>query len=327
MTTLLTGGSGFLGSHIAEQLSARGEPVRALVRASSNTKLLKGLAGVETVSASFDDVASLTRALSGVKRVIHAAGLVKAKTNDEFHRVNAQGAINLLEAVRQTPGIERLVLVSSLSVAGPSEDGKPIPVESFNPVTHYGRSKLAAERAYQAAKADVPITIIRPPLIYGPRDQECFAFFKAVQLGVFPFMGSLDRGFSATYAGDCAAACIAAAFKSVPSGSTYFVEDGATQSLGQLIGHIEKAMNKRAWLRIPVPRKALEVAAFGSEIFGKLTDQAVMLTRDKCNELYASHWVCDATTTRKDLDWQPQMTFEKGAKVTLDWYRANNWLP
>lgn len=328
MTILLTGGSGFLGSHIAEQLSARGEKIRALVRKTSNTRLLQGLPGVELVDASLEDPAALDRALDGVTRVIHSAGLVKAKNTAEFHRVNAHGAIQMLEAAKRQGKIERLVLVSSLSVAGPSSDGRPVPVGATpNPVTHYGRSKLAAERAYLAAKSSVPITIIRPPLIYGPRDQECFAFFKAVKLGVFPFMGSMDRGFSAIFAGDCASACIAAAFKDdVASGSTYFVEDGQTQTLGQLIGHIEAAMNKRAWLRIPVPRRALEIAAFGSELFGKFTDQAVMLTRDKCNELYAEHWVCDASETRRDLAWTPEMPFDRGAKVTLDWYKKERWL-
>jgi 2-alkyl-3-oxoalkanoate reductase len=326
MTTLLTGGSGFLGSHIAELLSARGEPVKALVRSTSDTKLLQRLPGVELVNASFDDVASLGRALTGVKRVIHSAGLVKAK-NEEFHRINAQGTINLLQAVRTHGGIDRMVHVSSLSVSGPSTDGKPVAVGATpNPVTHYGRSKLAAERACLAAKGDVQVTIIRPPLIYGPRDRECFAFFKAVGLGVLPYMGSMDRGFSAIYAADCAAACVAAAFKAVPSGSVYFVEDGTTQTLGQLIGHIENAMGRRAWLRIPVPRRALELAAFGSELFGKFTDQAMMLTRDKCNELYAAHWICDGSETRRELDWEPQMPFDRGAKVTLDWYRAERWL-
>src|SRR5690348_10334874 len=101
MTILLTGGSGFLGSHIAEQLSARGEKVRALVRKTSNTRLLQSLPNVELVDASLDEPAALDRALDGVTRVIHSAGLVKAKSTAEFHRVNAHGAIQLLEAAKR----------------------------------------------------------------------------------------------------------------------------------------------------------------------------------------------------------------------------------
>jgi len=195
-----------------------------------------------------------------------------------------------------------------------------------NPVTHYGRSKLAAERAALAAKDELPITIIRPPLIYGPRDRECFAFFNAVNLGVLPYMGSTARGFSAIYAPDCAAACIAAIDKDVPSGSAYFVEDGKTETLGELVGHIENAMGKRAWLRFPIPRRVLSTVALGSELYGKFSKKAVMLTRDKCNELYAPHWVCDSVETQRDLDWQPKVSFDRGARITAEWYRQNGWL-
>jgi nucleoside-diphosphate-sugar epimerase len=93
-----------------------------------------------------------------------------------------------------------------------------------------------------------------------------------------------------------------------------------------LIGHIETAMGRRAWLRVPVPKRALEFAALGSELFGKFSDRAVMLTRDKCNELYAPHWVCDAAQTRLDLGWEPKIQFAEGARVTLAWYQRAGWL-
>lgn len=327
MKVFLTGGSGFLGSHIAEQLSEAGIPVRALVRSSSNTSFLSRLPRAELVSASLRDLDSLTRAIEGSTHIIHSAGLVKAKSPAEFHRVNAAGTINLLEAAKRCGGLERFVLVSSLAVCGPSADGKPLPPNAPpNPVTHYGRSKLAAERAALAMKDELPITILRPPLIYGPRDREVFAFFKAVKYGVLPYMGSTARGVSAIYATDCALACIAALSAKVKSGSTYSIEDGHTLTLGELVEQIEAALGKRAWIRVPVPRKLLEVAAVGSEFFGKATEQAVMLTRDKCNELYAPHWVCDASETRRDLGWTPKVPFDRGARITAEWYRREGWL-
>jgi nucleoside-diphosphate-sugar epimerase len=327
MKVLLTGGSGFLGSHIAEQLSASGYSVRALVRPTSDTRDLLSLKNVELFDAPLEDSQALQSAMAGVTHVIHSAGLVKARSPEDFHRVNAQGTQRLLEAAKQNPELQRFVLVSSLAVAGPSLDGLPVvSLGEPSPVTHYGRSKLAAERAALAHKDQVPLTIIRPPFIYGPRDRECFAFFKAVKLGVFPYMGTLQRNLSAIYATDCAAACVAALSAPSPSGTVYFVEDGQTQTLGQLIGHIETAMGKRAWLRLPVPKRALEFAAFGSELFGKFSDRAVMLTRDKCNELYAPHWVCDASQTRLDLGWEPRVQFAEGARVTLAWYQRAGWL-
>lgn len=328
MKVLLTGGSGFLGSHIAEQLSARGVEVRALVRASSDTRFLKTLPKVELFDAALSDADGLAKAMIGIDAIIHSAGVVKARNPAEFHEVNAAGTASLLDAAKKhTQNLKRFVLVSSLAVAGPSEDGKPVSSDALpNPVTHYGRSKLAAERAARANKDALPITIIRPPLIYGPRDKEVLVFFQSVKLGVLPYMGSTARGMSAIFATDCADACIAALDKNVPSASTYFVEDGQTQTLGELVGHIEQAIGKRAWVRIPVPRRALEAAAIGSELFGKLSGKAVMLTRDKCNELFAAHWVCDSSETQRDLGWKPKVPFATGARITADWYRKNGWL-
>lgn len=328
MKVLVTGGSGFLGSHIVEQLSQAGTPVRALVRGTSRTTLLEKLPGVELAVGAVDDRPSLERAVEGVTHVIHAAGVVKAKNPAEFHFTNAGGTVNLLQAVRKSaPGLKRFVLVSSLAAIGPSTDGRPVPADQKpNPVTGYGRSKLAAERAALAMAEELPITVIRPPAIYGPRDTEMLAFFKAVRLGVMPTMGSPHRGMSIIYGPDCAAACIAALHADTPSGRAYFVDDGKTQTLSQLVTALEAAVARRAWFRFPVPRFALETAALGSEIYGALSGRAVMLTRDKCNELFAPHWVCDSTEVCRELQWQPKVPFEHGARLTAEWYRQEGWL-
>ena len=264
----------------------------------------------------------------GVDGIIHAAGLVKARTPADFHRTNALGTANLLDAaMHNAPHLERFVLVSSLAAMGPSLDGRPLSVgASPNPVTHYGRSKLAAERAAQAAAHALPVTIIRPPMIYGPRDREILPFFKAVQLGLLPLTGSPSAALSAVYAADCASACIKALETNVPSGSTYYVEDGRTETLGELIAHIENALGRRAWLRVPVPRFLMYAAAVASEVYGSLAGRAVMLTRDKLNELMAPNWVCDSREAQTALAWRPRVTFQEGARLTGAWYRREGWL-
>ena len=328
MRILLTGGSGFLGSHIAEQLDQQDADVRALVRPTSDTRFLERLANVTLLPGTLSDKASLLAATEGVDGVIHAAGLIKARRPADFYQTNEQGTANLLEAVKENaPGIGRFVLVSSLTVMGPTEDGQPIPAGSSpNPVTHYGWSKLGAEQATRAAAPALPITIIRPPLIYGPRDREILPFFKSVQLGLLPLTGSPSSRLSAIYAADCAAACINALEANVPSGSAYFVEDGHLETLGGLISHIENALGRRAWLRVPVPRFLMYGAALGSELYGRLRGRAVMLTRDKLNELLAPHWVCDSREARAELGWGPNISFEEGARITGAWYRREGWL-
>jgi nucleoside-diphosphate-sugar epimerase len=325
---LLTGASGFLGSHIAERLDEQGVEVRALVRPTSDTRFLEGLRHVTLAPGTLGDSRGLSAAMDGVDGVIHAAGLVKAERPADFYRTNEEGTANLLDAAKRGPAdIERFVLVSSLAVMGPSEDGRPIPAHGTpNPVTHYGRSKLAGERAARAEVDRLPITIIRPPMIYGPRDREILPFFKSVKFGVLPLTGSPNSLVSAVYASDCAAACIKALEVNVPSGSAYFVEDGHTQNLAGLTAHIENALGKRAWLRVPVPRFVMYGAAVGSEVYGRVTGRAVMLTRDKLNELSAPHWVCSSEEAQAALGWQPSVSFAEGARITAAWYRREGWL-
>jgi nucleoside-diphosphate-sugar epimerase len=328
MLVLLTGGSGFLGSHVAEQLSSAGHQVRALVRKSSNKKFLESLPNVEFAYGSVEDAKSVEPAVVGVDAIVHSAGLVKARNAAEFHSVNVIGTQHLLNAaIAKTPALRRFVLVSSLAAVGPSADGKPVSgAKEPNPVTNYGKSKLAAEKAARAAKDRLPITIIRPPMIYGPRDNETFAFFQSIQRGVLPVLGDGKNTLSLIYAADAASACVRAIDADVPSGSAYFVEDGNVYVWRDALADLENAMAKRAFVRVGLPLGVLKLAAVGSEAMGKLRKQPVMLTRDKINELKERHWVCDATDTRRDLGWTPAMQWREGTKISAQWYRDNGWL-
>jgi nucleoside-diphosphate-sugar epimerase len=328
MTVLVTGGSGFLGSHIVEQLSRAGRPVRALVRKSSDTRFLRTLAGVELVEGAVDDAASVRRAAAGVTSIVHAAGLVKARSAEEFMRVNRGGTEQLLDAALEHKAtLRRFVLVSSLAALRPSDaSGTPVPEDAEpRPVTDYGKSKLAAERAALARKGELSLVILRPPAIYGPRDREILAFFKSIKLGVLPLLGSTQNRLSMIYGSDCAAACIAAVDRDVPSGSAYHVDDGSVHTLEELIMLAEAALGKKARFRFHLPRKLVETAALGAEIYGRATNRAVMLTRDKLNELF-EQWVCDGTRARRELGWQPQVSFEEGVRRTIASYREAGWL-
>jgi 2-alkyl-3-oxoalkanoate reductase len=328
MTILLTGGTGFLGSHVAEQLSAAGRSVRALVRKSSDTVFLRSLPHVELVEGAVEDRASVMRAAEGVRVIIHSAGIVKARRPEDFFKVNTGGTDNVMAAAVATKAtLRRFVFVSSQSVAGPSDAlGTAVDIAALpRPVTNYARSKLAAEKKVLSAKDDVHVVILRPCAIYGPRDREILAFFKAIKAGVLPYMGSTENKLSMIYAPDCAAACLRAIDSDVPSGSRYFLDDGRVYRFAELIEQVESAMGKRAWLRFPLPRGVIHVAALGSELYGRVFDKAVMLTRDKCNELF-EQWVCNSSAAQSALGWTPRVQFDHGAKETVAWYRAAGWL-
>jgi 2-alkyl-3-oxoalkanoate reductase len=328
LRVLVTGGSGFLGSHVCEQLSRAGHEVVALVRRSSNQTFLSGLPNVQLAYGSVEDSRALADAVDGVDAIIHAAGLVKAMTPDDFDRVNVGGTQNLLEAAqRRTPAIQRFVFVSSLAAVGPSIDGRPIPANREpRPVTAYGRSKLQAERKVLEHRDSLPITVIRPPLIYGPRDRECFTFFQMVSRRVLPFVDGGNNTMSVVYGADAASACIRAVFADVPSGSAYFLSDGQVYVWREMLAELECILQTRALLRFSIPKAILKGAALASEAYGRLASKPVMLTRDKVNELLQDHWVCDSSGAVRELGWKPEFRWPEGARRTAEWYRAQGWL-
>ncbi|HWE26199.1 MAG TPA: NAD(P)-dependent oxidoreductase [Myxococcales bacterium] len=328
MRVLLTGGSGFVGSYVAEQLAGLGHTVRALVRPCSDSKFLKTLKNVEFAPGAVEDRASLDVAVREVDAVVHVAGLVKARRSEDFYAVNTEGTKNLLAAAEAyAPGLKRFVYVSSLSAVGPSPDGKPIPDDAPpHPVTHYGRSKLAGEEAVLAAKDRIPVTVIRPPLIYGPRDRETLAFFTSVKRGVLPVLGDGTNTLSVVYGEDCASAVVQAAITDGPSGRTYFLDDGSVYVWRDALAEVEKALNRRAFFRIGLPMSAVVVAAAATQLYGKVTRTAQMLTLDKLKELKQRHWVCEGAGARRDLGWHPRTTWSDGVAKTVAWYQQAGWL-
>jgi 2-alkyl-3-oxoalkanoate reductase len=327
MRVLLTGGSGFLGSFTAEQLAAGGHVVRALVRPRSDKRVLEKLPGVEFAPGAVEDRASLGAAVKGVDAIVHVAGIVKARRPEDFFLVNAQGTRNLLDAA-VARGVGRFVYVSSLSAVGPSVDGSPVRDDADpRPVTHYGRSKLEAERAVLAAKDELHVTVLRPPLIYGPRDRETLAFFTSIRNGVLPMTGDGRNTLSVVYVEDCAAAIVRALeAKDAPSGRAYFVEDGAVYVWRDALAEIEAALGRRAFVRFGMPVGVVKMAAAATQLWGKVTNTAQMLTLDKVNELTQPHWVCSGAGARRELGWEPRVRWAQGVQETVKWYRAEGWL-
>lgn len=327
MRVLVTGGSGFLGSHVAEQLKAAGHEVACLVRKSSNTKFLREL-GVELVEGAVDAPSTLGPAVKGADAVVHCAGLVKARSLEEFEKVHVGGTRALAEAaIEHAPGLRRFVHVSTAGVMGPGRAGAKHRVgDAENPQTLYAKSKLAGEKSLLELRDRLPITIMRPPAIYGPRDNEILAFFKMVRRSRMAVrLGSSLQSVSMVFGADCADACIRAIEKDVPSGSIYFVDDGVAYTFEDMARAIAKGygVGLLALPKVPVP--ILRAAAAVSTAYGEAFDQAVMFNTDKLGELLMEHFVVDAGPTREDLGWAPKVRFEEGARITAAWYREHRW--
>lgn len=327
MKVLVTGASGFLGSWVAERLTHQGHDVRALVRRTSNRKHLATLARVELAEGSVEDAGSVLEAVRGVDAVIHCAGLVKARSEEELRRTNVTGTENLVAAAKKAaPGLKRFVHVSSLEASGPARDGRPVPLEQEAPCTAYGRSKLASEKVVLAARDDLPVTVLRPGAIYGPRDQEILEAFKSIKRGLLPTIAGGGALGVFVYGPDCADACIRAVDADAPSGGVYFVDDGhgpVTQR--EFLELVEEALGRKALVRMSLPAGLLRTVARGVEIYGRATDKAVMLTREKADMLL-QHFVCDSSRTSAELGWQPEVPLREGVRRTAAWYRENGWL-
>ncbi len=327
MRVLVTGATGFLGSHIAEQLARDGHSVRTLVRRSSNRRFLAAFPHEEAIG-DVTDPSSLPQALDSVDVVVHAAGLVKARSAAQFDAVNAGGTANLLAAADEaTPDLRRFVYISSLAAHGPSEDGRPRPVDApANPLTAYGRSKLRGEELVGAWSGSSRAVIIRPATVYGPRDPGLLPFFSLTRWRLAPLlMGGRNR-ISIIYAEDAARAiaqtCTAEA---EVAGKTYFLDDGNVYSWRDLLAAVEEAVGHRA-LRLNSPHFAFNAAALVSETYGFILRRPVMLTREKVLEMSQPYWVCSCEMLRQDIGWSPQIDITEGAKLTAQWYRQQRWL-
>jgi len=327
MRVLVTGATGFLGSHIAEQLARQGHAVRVLVRRTSDRSFLRAIE-VEEALGDVTQPDTLPAAVEGVEAIVHAAGLVKARSAAEFEAVNAGGTANLLAALGPAHPLRRFVLISSINAHGPSADGRPRPPEAPPaPVSAYGRSKLGAEELVRSWAGDSrPATIIRPPVIYGPRDRQTLIFFQLARWRLAPLLGDGTNTISCVYVEDAARAAVLAATagEDAPS-ATYALDDGAVYTWRELLAAVERVMGRKA-LRIHSPPWAFAAAALLTELYGRLRRQAVIFTRDKVVEMRQRYWVCSHEEISRDLGWQPQVGLSEGAALTAAWYRQHGWL-
>jgi nucleoside-diphosphate-sugar epimerase len=322
---LITGGTGFLGSHLAEHLARESVPVRVLVRRTSQVGFLQKL-GVELCEGSLEDEAGLRRAVQGCSAVVHCAGAIKVRRLEEFDAVNVGGTRRLLEACTATSEVRRFVLVSSLAAQGPAESPAPPADAPPRPVSEYGRSKLAAERETLRFADRLVVVAVRPPAIYGPRDQETFPFFRFASWGLLPVLGDGTSLVSMIYATDVAQALhLCATAPEVPSGAVYGVSDGAPHSWVE-IGQSMAAVFGRRGRTVPLPLALFSTAAHVGALYSRLFGKAVMFTPDKLAELRQKYWLCDNTRIHKDIGFAPAVELTQGIPLAIEWYRQNGWL-
>ena len=328
MRVLLTGANGFLGSHIMDVLlDDGGYEVSVLLRCSGDTRFIgERLNAVAIHYGALDERESLLSAVANTEAVIHCAAKTKALRSDEYEQVNHHGTRNLIDAINTNADkIRRLLLVSSVAAGGPGRADSPVDEAAVpNPVTPYGRSKLASEAAVQS-QSQVPWTILRPPGIYGPRDKDFLPLFKSVDRGWALLPNGGKQELSLAFGPDVAQAVRECLAKEEAAGSIYNVAGEPPCTVSELAQEIGRAMNRR--LRaLPVPNVVLYAACVAQDVITGFTRRPHILSREKWPELSAPGWVCATQRIRDEIGFAARTSLVDGLAQTVAWYRREGWI-
>jgi dihydroflavonol-4-reductase len=327
MIAAVTGGTGFIGSHLVDRLLAQGHTVRALVRASSNLRWLEGK-NVELVRADMSRPETLEPFVRDADIVYHIAGVVKSRDRAGYFDGNVTATRNLMDAaLRHAPALKRFLYVSSQTAAGPStalerpvrEDDPP------RPITTYGESKVAAEALLREYAGRLPWTIVRPPAVYGPRDTEIFIYFQTVARGLNSMIGFDDKRLSLVHVDDLVRGIMLAAGADCAIGRTYFISSEELYSWPQ-VGRIAAAALGARTVTLRVPHTLVYGIAAVAQVVAALQRRAATLNLEKARDITRRYWICDAGAAVRDLGYRQTVSIEEGIRGTIAWYREQGWL-
>ncbi|NIA30597.1 MAG: NAD-dependent epimerase/dehydratase family protein [Actinobacteria bacterium] len=326
LKALVTGSNGFIGSTLVEKLLQENYRVKCFVRKTSNLRWLQNM-DIDLVYGELTNPESLVNAVSNVDLVFHLAGTTKAKSRAGYIVGNYQSTINLLDACKKYGSDQqKIVYVSSQAAGGPSDDGKPMTEKSMpHPVSIYGMSKLEAEKAVFIFGKNRPVTVIRPPSVYGPKDRDVLAMFKSINRGILPVFGKGKQKLSMVHVHDLVDGIILAAESLRANGQLYYIsgdENYEWKTIGKIMA---QALNKHP-LTLPIPPWIVNMVSYGSIFLSKLSGKPALLNRDKVAEMKQPSWLCSNALAKKELGFQPKFSLLEGFSMTAEWYKKMGWL-
>ncbi len=317
---LVTGGTGFIGGHLLERLSAEKLPVRCLLRRKPRRTPLPSQ--LDAVYADFTTGAGIPEALAGVDTVIHLAGVTAALRSRDYWTGNVQTTEVLMRALVKSR--VRLVHVSSLAAIGPSLDGQPVTEDTEpHPLTNYGKSKLGAERVVRRLAPDA--VVVRPPVVYGPRDTAVLAILKPIARGIALEIAGGERWFSAIYVQDLVDGIVRAARAAPSSGGTYFLAHPKPATWADLAATAARIMGRRLRV-ISIPLPLARLAGTGAGMWSRITGKPGIISREKVREAECRYWTCTTQRAARELGFEATTSLETGLRQTLAWYREAGWL-
>lgn len=324
MKAFVTGGTGFIGSHLVDTLINLKDytEVRCLIR--NNEKWLKGKSFTR-VKGDLDDLAVLKKAVQDVDVVFHIAGRVKAPSYQELEHANVDATENLLR-IAQKEGVRKVIVLSSLAAVGPSQNGPVNEETPMNPVSMYGKSKKQMEEViHELANGETSITILRPPAVYGPREDQIYSFFKMVNKRICPIIGDGQHPkISMVYVEDVIQGILKAANQKESGVHTYFVSGPEINTWNEIRGTTTKVLGKKA-VPIYIKPKFVKKIAGAVEKAASFFGVYPVLNKEKAKEMILE-WTCSSDKAQQELGYTPGYTLQEGISRTIHWYQIHHWL-
>lgn len=336
---IVTGGSGFIGRNTIQALIASGYDVTAWSRSEKTTQFWQQQ-GVRAQTGDLAEIGSAEYAQNRTSTIIHLAGIVAPNSRDETFAVNVDKTRQIVERLSRWQTPPRFIFVSSLAASGPCVDGVPRKEsDPCNPRSIYGQSKAAAEAMLTEYADRVPISIVRPPGVFGPWDRNLLTLFQSVSWKLNLVGISKQFRYSFVHVDDLAAGLIAVmksgrtlVSRTLVSGADkdatgiYFVSDPQSVTFVELANMIADSLAVRAPLHLTVPSPICHVVANVSQWYGQLRKQPTYLNRDKMREAVAGSWVCDPSRAADELGFSVAKSLSNRIIDTAHWYRQQNWI-
>jgi nucleoside-diphosphate-sugar epimerase len=314
---LVTGATGFVGSHVAQALVEAGYEVRCGARATSD---LRWISGLDTERVPLDvrgKPEDISRAVENVDVVVHAAGITRARRPEDYYSVNAEGTRRIATAALRA-GVRRFVLISSLAARGP--DG---PATGDHPESDYGRSKLEAETHLLAVGGRMEAVLLRPAAVYGPRDTDLLPLFRLANAGWLPVPWGAGP-LQPLYVEDAARAALAAAREPVGFGP-FPVAENRRYAWRDVAAGLEKSLG-RTVRAVRLPAGAFVLAGRTAEWAAKPLSAVPILDERRARDLALNAWTCDVSGTEGALGWRAKVPVFEGLERTARWYGQVGWL-
>lgn len=323
---VVTGGTGFVGSHLVDLLLNKGYEIRCITRKSSDLKWLKDK-DVKIFDCGLYNKEALKEVIREADYVYHVAGVVKSKTKEGYFRGNVDTTRTLIEATLESnSNLKRFLVVSSQTVTGPSLDGKPVNEETkCRPITTYGKSKWEEEKLVLSFKDKLPITICRAPAVYGERDTEIFIYFKTFSKGLTTTVGFNEKKLSLIHVLDLVNGFYLAATNQKSNGQIYFISSEEFYTWSQ-INNITSTIIGKKPIVIKVPHFLVYSIAAVAQFAAMFSSKPATLNIEKAKDITQQFWICDTSKAINELGYHQNISIEEGIRRTIEWYKKMNWI-